>query len=143
MANLIYNSFKANIGDGTVDWDDNSGTTIKVMLVTSAYAVDIDAHTVKSDILNEVSGTGYTAGGNAILNRVVTVDITNNVANYDGDDVTWASSTITAAYGIVYKDTGTDSTSPLIAYIDFGGNKSSSAGDFTIQWATDGIFKVA
>lgn len=143
MANLLYNSFKGSIGDGSVDWDDNSGTTIKVMLVTSSYAVDIDNHTVKSDILNEISGTGYTAGGAAILNRTVTIDNTNNVAHYDGDDVTWVSSTITAAFGIIYKDTGVDTTSPLIAYIDFGGNKSSSAGDFTIQWNVDGIFKVA
>lgn len=143
MANLLYNSFKADIGNGNIDWDNNSTTTIKVMLVTSAYAVDIDNHTVISDILNEVSGTGYTAGGNALLNRAITVDTVNNVAHYNGDNVTWVSSTITAAFAIVYKDTGTPTTSPLIAYIDFGGNKSSSAGDFTIQWNADGIFKVA
>jgi len=138
MANVIYNSFKTNIG--TIDWSDNSNTTIKVMLVTSDYAPDIDTHAFASDVTNEVSGDGYTAGGQAIANRTVTKDNTNDVGKYDGDDVTWSSSTIRARGCVVYKDTGDATTSPLIGYIDFTEDKASSAGDFVLQWNSEGIF---
>lgn len=143
MANTIYNSFKKAIGDGTIDWDDNSTTTIKCALVTAAYTPDQDLHDFFDDVTNEVTGTGYTAGGAAVANRSVTVDNTANHAEYDGDDVVWASSTITARGAVIYKDTGTGATSPLIAYIDFGSDQSSSNASFTIQWDTDGIFTIS
>jgi len=63
MANAMYNNYKGKIG--TIDWNDNSGITVKVMLVTSSYTLDVDAHLVKKDIDDlsvEVSGDGYTAG---------------------------------------------------------------------------------
>lgn len=143
MANVVYNSFKKNIGDGTIDWDDNSTTTIKCMLVTSSYSPDIDLHSVKNDITNEVSGTGYTAGGNTVANRAITQDNTNDWAKYDGDDVVWSSSSITARGAVLYKDTGDGSTSPLVAYIDFGTDQQSVSADFTIQWNADGIFTIS
>jgi hypothetical protein len=62
---------------------------------------------------------------------------------FDADDVVWTSSTITARGAVLYKDTGTPSTSPLICYIDFGSNKSSNGADFTIQWSSSGILKLA
>lgn len=140
MANAIYNSFKGNLHN--IAWDDNSTTTIKVALCDSSYAPDIDTHTVFDDVTNEITGTGYTEGGAEITNRTITIDTTNDCANYDSDDVTWASSTITARYGVIYKDTGDTSTSPLIACIDFTSDKSSTDGDFVISWNTDGIFKI-
>lgn len=127
--------------NGSIDWDD-SGITVKAMLVTSSYVPDA-AHDFVDDITDEVSGTGYTAGGAAITNRTVTIDSANSIAKYDGDDVTWTSSTITARGCVIYKDTGTASTSPLVGYIDFGADKSSSDGDFVIQWNADGIFSIA
>ena len=60
MADVIYNAYKKGLGDGAIDWLND---TIKVMLVTSAYTPDQDAHDFKDDITNEISGTGYTAGG--------------------------------------------------------------------------------
>jgi len=145
MANVIYNSFKKAIGDGTViDWA--NATTVKVMLLDDTHTVDIDTHDFKDDIDgtgDEITGTGYTAGGAVITTRTITVDTVNDWAEYDGDDVTWGSSTITARYGVVYKDTGVASTSPLICFVDFGSNKSSSNGDFTISWHADGVFKLA
>ena len=63
MADVLYNSFKRDIMNGSIDLDTD---TINVMLVTSTYTPDQDAHTKRSDITNEVSGTGYTAGGSRI-----------------------------------------------------------------------------
>ena len=116
--------------------------TIKVMLCTSAYTPDQDAHIYKSSITGEVTGTGYTAGGATLTNKTMTYDGATNTIKLDADDVVWASSTITARYAVIYDDTGTDSTSTLLGYIDFSEDKISSAGNFTITWDTAGIFAV-
>lgn len=144
MANAIYNNYKGKIG--TIDWNDNSGVTVKVMLVTSSYTVDVDAHLVKKDIDDlsvEASGDGYTAGGAVVANRVINIDNGTDSAKFDADDVTWTNSTITAHGAVIYQDTGDNTTSTLIAYVDFGADKSSSDGDFVLQWATDGVYKIA
>ncbi len=140
MANVIYNEYKNKIG--TFDWSDDGANTVRVMLVDNTYNPDIDNHSNKSDISGEVTGTGYTAGGLPLTNRTVTRDDVNDWSEYNADDVTWTSSTITAAYGIVYLDTGDANTSTLITVVDFSGNKSSFNGDFTIQWHADGVFKL-
>lgn len=140
MADVIYNSFKRDIMNGSIDLDTD---TIKVMLVTSAYTPDQDTHTKRSDITNEVSGTGYSAGGAALANKVVSVDNTDNEGVFDADDLTWASSTITARGAVLYKSRGGASTADeLICYIDFTTDKSSSSGDFTIQWGAEGILNL-
>lgn len=136
MADVIFNSFKKKIMDGSIDLDTD---TIKVALVTSSYTPNQDTHDFFDDVTNEVSGTGYTAGGAALANKAVTADNTDNEGVLDADDVTWPTSTITARGAVIYKDTGTASTSPIICYIDFGSDKSSSAGNFTIAWPSEGI----
>jgi len=139
MASVIYNSFKKSI-NGTVNF---ATDTIKVMLVDDTYEPDIDTHQFIDDVTGEVTGTGYTAGGATLSNKSVTVDTTNDLAKYDADNITWANSTITAYGAVIYQDTGTPSTSGLIAFIDFLGVKSSSDGDFILQWHTGGIFTVS
>lgn len=139
MADVIYNSFKQKIMDGSIDLDTD---TIKVALVTSSYTPNQDTHEDFADVTNEVSGTGYTAGGAALASKAVTKDTTDDEGVFDADDVTWSSSTITARAAIVYKDTGTPATSWLICYIDFTSDKSSSNGDFTIQWNAEGILNL-
>ena len=136
MANVVYNSFKKSIMDGSIDLDTD---TIKVALVTSSYTVSQDNHDFFNDITNEVVGTGYTAGGATLANKAVTQDNTDDEGVFDADNVTWASSTITARGAVVYKSTGTASTSPLICFFDFSTDKTSTAGDFTIQWNAEGI----
>ena len=71
MADVIYNSFKGKIMDGSIDLDTD---TIKVVLVTSSYTPNIDTHTQYSHITNQVTGTGYTAGGATLANKSVAVD---------------------------------------------------------------------
>lgn len=125
--------------NGGIDLDTD---TIKVALVTSSYTPDQDAHDFFDDITNEVVGTGYTAGGAALANKAVTADNTDNEGVFDADDLTWAASTITARGAVIYKSTGTASTSAIIAYIDFGSDKTSSSGNFTIQFAAEGILNL-
>lgn len=140
MANLVYNSFKKNSMVGSINL---SADTIKVALVTSAYVVDIDAHQFYSDITGEVVGAGYTTSGATLSGVTITTDLANDRSVFDASDVTWASSTITAAAAVIYKVNGTPASSPLIGFIDFGGSKSSSNGDFVIQWNTDGILTLS
>jgi len=136
MANAIYNHLKSELQKASFNF---TSDTIKVALVTSSYAANIDSHDNFDDITNEVSGTGYTAGGATLTSPTVTQDNTNDRGVFDAADVTWASSTITARGAVIYKSTGTASTSKILGYVDFGADKSSSGSDFTIQWHTNGI----
>lgn len=144
MASGIYNLHKQYILDNTtngrVDWDTD---TIKVALVTSSYTPNFDTHNFFDDVTNEVSGTGYTAGGATLGSVTITLDTANDRVDVDAADVQWTSSTITARGAVIYKSTGTASTSPLIAYLDFTTDQISSNGTFTIQWAAAGIVRLA
>lgn len=139
MASVVYNSFKSDIMKGNIDLDTD---TIKIALVTSSYTADIDAHEFFDDITNEVSGTGYTAGGETLASVTVSIDDTDDEGVFDAADVTWTSSTITARGAVIYKSTGTASTSPLVCYIDFGSDKTSTEGSFTITFAAEGILNL-
>lgn len=118
--------------------------TIKVALLTSSYTPDQDAHNYFDDVVaNEVTGTGYTAGGATLTSPTMTYNGTTNVFTLDAADTTWASSTITARYAVIYDATpGTNATRPLIAYVDFGENVSSSSGTLSIAWDAAGIATV-
>lgn len=140
MANVIYNSFKRDIMNGSIDLDTD---TIKAMLVTSTYSPNVDTHTKRSDITNEVSGSGYTAGGATLASAAVTVDNTDDEGVFDATDTAWAASTITARGAVLYKSRGgASSADELIAYIDFSTDQISTAGTFTIQWAAEGILNL-
>lgn len=140
MADVIYNSFKRDIMNGAIDLDTD---TIKVMLVTSSYIPDQDAHTKRSDIANEVVGSGYVAGGSALTGNTVTVDNTGNEGVFDADDVSWPTSTITARGAVLYKSRGgVASADELICYLDFGADKVSTSGEFSLQWNAEGIINL-
>lgn len=138
---VFYNSYKKNTLDGSIDLVND---TINIALCTSSYTPNIDSHAFFSDITNEVSASGtYSAGGFTLGTKSVTQDNTNNEGVFDAADSSVTSATITARYAIIYKSTGTAGTSPLIAYIDFGENKTSSSGTFGITWNSAGIINVA
>jgi len=139
MPSKLYGNFLVKALNKEVDWDTD---TIKVALTTSSYTPNQDTHDYFNDVTNEVSGTGYTAGGNTLGSKTITYDDANNVIVLDAADTTWASSTITARYAVVYASTGTASTSPLIGYVDFGSDQSSTNGNFTITWDSTGIVRV-
>jgi hypothetical protein len=122
-------------GDSPIDFLTD---TIKCALVTSSYTPNQTTHEWWSDVsANDVSGTGYTAGGAALASK--TISASSLVTTLDAADPSWSSSTITARYAVFYKDTGTGGTSPLIAYADFGGNISSTNGTFTVVLNASGL----
>jgi hypothetical protein len=114
--------------------------TLKVMLCSSSYTPAQDTHQFKSDVTNEITGTGYTAGGDTLTSVTLTYTAGTNVLALDAADVVWSGSTITARYAVIYDSTpATDATRPLIAYVDFGADQSDSSGTFTITWDAAGI----
>jgi hypothetical protein len=138
MASVVYNSFKRDIMNGSIDLDTD---TINVMLVTSSYSPNIDTHAKRSDITNEVGNSGtYSAGGSALSSKTVTVDTTDDEGVFDAADISWTSATITARGAVLYKARGgASSADELICYVDFGSDVTSTAGTFTIAWNSEGI----
>ncbi|AFU87243.1 hypothetical protein Ccr2_gp074 [Caulobacter phage Ccr2] len=132
MASLVYNSMLHDLVNGDIAFDTD---TFKVMLVTSAYTPNKDTHTRKNQVTNEVTGAGYTAGGQ---NSAVTItpDTANDREDLSFATVTWTSATITARAAVIYKDTGTAATSPLIAYVDFGTDVSSTNANFAVSFSS-------
>lgn len=138
MATGIYNSYKANVfSPADIELLAND---IKVALMAPGYAPDFDTEQFYSDVSGqEAAGVGYTPGGQSLTTKTVSQDNVNDRGVFDGDDIQWPGSTITARGALVYKNTGNPSTSKLIGFIDFGTNRSSSGGTFTIQWQSVGI----
>ena len=126
-------------GTAVVDWDTD---TIKVALTTSSYAPAQDTDDFFNDVTNEITGTGYTAGGATLGSKTATYDTASNEMRLDAADTQWTSSSFTARNAVVYKSTGTAATSPLLSYVDFGGDETVSSGTFTIQWDSTGVAKI-
>lgn len=129
MASLIYNSAIDDMARGAIDFDTDS---FKAMLVTSSYTPNKDTDLKRSAVTNEVTGTGYTAGGVASV-CTVTKDTANDKVTLSFAAVSWASSTITARGLVYYKSRGgASSADELVAYNDFGSNVSSTGGTFSV-----------
>ena len=141
MPSKLYGQFIQQSFNKEIDWDSD---TIKVALLTNTYTPDQDGHNYFDDFVSfEVTGTGYTSGGATLANKTNTYNSATNVIVLDADDVTWASSTITARYAVIYDATpATNATRPLVGYVDFGSDQSSSNGNFTITWDSTGIVRV-
>ena len=119
---------------GNIDDDTDS---FKVMLATSAYTPDFDLHDFRNDVTNEVTGTGYTAGGASVTVTVNAVDTANNRLDITLGGASWGGSTITARGAVYYKSRGGAATADeIIAYIDFGADVSTTAGTFTLSAST-------
>lgn len=133
MASLIFNKALEAWARGSIDFDTD---TFKVMLTTSAYTEDKDAHDFRNDVTNEVSGPGYTAGGNTVT-VTVTLDTVNDRVDISLGGTTWTTSTITARKAVYYKSRGGASTADeVVAVNDFGSDVSTTAGTFTLNAST-------
>ena len=115
----------------------------KIALVTAAYTFDQNTHEFFDDITNEVSGTGYTAGGNAVANFGISMNASGLVTIDSDDPATWledAGGFSNARRAVLYFDTGTAGTSRLVAVSeDFGSDRGNADGDFAIELDADGI----
>jgi len=107
--------------------------TIKICLLTNSYTPNQDTDETYSNVSSyEVAnGNGYTTGGATLASKTLVYTAGTNITVLSSAAVTWSSSTITARYAAIYDDT--DATKPLICYIDFGADKSSSNNSFVIN----------
>lgn len=136
-----YGNLAKAVFNKEVDWDTDD---IKVMLVSSSYTPNQDTHDYLDDVVaNEVTGTGYTAGGVSLASKTNTYDGANNVVVLDAADVTWANSTITARYAVLYNNTGaSNAAKALIGYVDLVSDQASNAGNFILEWDASGIIRI-
>ena len=105
-----------------------SGNTLKIALYTSSASLGATSSAYSAT--NEVSGTGYTAGGATLSSQAVAFDSTNQLAYLDAADPSWSSATITARGALIYNNTKSNAS---IAVLDFGSDYSSSNGTFQVQ----------
>ena len=105
--------------------------TLKIALFTSSAS--LDASTTAYSTSNEVSGTGYTAGGETLTST--TVSTTGTTAFFDADDPTWTSASFTARGALIYN---TSNSNKAIAVLDFGGDFTVSSGTFKIIFPAAG-----
>jgi hypothetical protein len=133
MASFIYNSAIDDLANGNIDF---GADTFNLLLVTSSYTANKDTHVKRDDVTNEVSGTGYTAGGAASA-CTVTKDTATDKVTLSFASVSFSTATITAAGAVIYKVRGsTADLDELVAFIDFGGDVSSTAATFSVGVST-------
>ena len=125
----LCTSFKQEILVGTHNFTASSGNTFKLALYTNSASPS--AATTAYSTSNEVSGTGYSAGGGTLTS--VTPTTSGTTAFCDFADLTFSSSSITARGAIIYNSSASDKA---VAVLDFGSDKTSSAGVFTISFPT-------
>lgn len=141
MAHTIFNSFLHSLALQDLNLISD---TLKVALMPSSFLADRDANGYWADIsTQEVTGEGYSAGGVVLTGAALDRQDASDNVKFTANDVSWVASTLTARYAVIYKDTGDATTSTLIAAIDFGADKSSVNGTFTVQWNADGIFTLS
>jgi hypothetical protein len=134
-ASGVYNRFNANLMNKEVDLEED---TIKVALMDDNHSFTATDNEWDDVSANEISGTGYTAGGEDLATKTVTQDATTK---WDADDVEWSSATFSTYHAVLYDDTLTNDD--LIVSIDFGDEVSVSSGTFKIGWDEAGIITLA
>ena len=113
--------------------------TFKFLLVSSVPSeTDLDTFDYRSDITNEVTGSGYTAGGVNLSVSVGSVDTANNRVAVTVADLSpmLATATVSAVGGWIYKSSGNAATDDLVQFVDFGGTVSSTAGAFNVDFTS-------
>ena len=134
ITQAMCSSFKQELLQGQHDFTASTGHSFKLALFTSSAT--LDASTTDYSTTNEVSGTGYSAGGSALTNVTPTLDGTTAITDFA--DLTFSTATITANGAMIYNTTtgGGSSTTDSVIILAFGGDKTSTAGDLTIQFPT-------
>jgi hypothetical protein len=129
ITQTIVNSYKRGLLEGAFNFSSTTTQVFKIALYTSAAT--LNASTTAYSTSNEATGTGYTAGGQ-VLTISTYPTLSNNVAFMSFATVTWAITSITARGALIYKFDGV--TNPAIAVLDFGADKTTSSGNFVINF---------
>tara|TARA_R110001599_G_scaffold75850_3_gene207834 strand:+ start:5987 stop:6421 length:435 start_codon:yes stop_codon:yes gene_type:complete len=139
--NYMCTSFKQELLTGTHNFTNSTGNTFNIALYTNSAS--FTASTTAYTATNEVVGSGYTAKGNALAN--VTPTTGGTTAFTDFADSTWSTATITARGAMIFNDTAAGD--PSVVILDFGGDKTSTAGEFKIVMptadSTNAIIRIA
>lgn len=140
ITQAMCTSFKGEVMQALHNFTTSTGNAFKIALYTSAAT--LDATTTAYSATNEVTGAGYTAGGNTLTNVTPTTSGTTGFTDFA--DTTWTTTTITARGALIYNSTNSDRS---VVVLDFGSDKTSTAGDFTIQFpaaaASTAIIRIA
>ena len=134
-------SFKVELLQGVHNFTNSSGNTFNIALYTSSAS--LGAGTTAYTTSNEVSGTNYTAKGQALTN--VTPTSSSTTALTDFTDETFSNVTLTARGALIFNDSA--SGDPAVCVLDFGSDKSASSGDFTVVFpaadSSNAIIRIA
>jgi len=130
ITQAMCTSFKQELLEAVHNFKNSGGSTFNLALYTSSAS--LGASTTAYTTSNEVSGTNYTAKG-ASLTRV-DPSTSSTTALTDFADLTFSNATVTARGAMIFNDSA--SGDPAVCILDFGGDKTSTAGDFTIQFPT-------
>ena len=140
ITSAVCSSFKQQVLVGTHNLTASSGNSFKLALYTSSAT--LGAATTAFTTTGQASGTNYTSGGNALTN--ITPVLSGTTAVVDFADLTFGTATVTARGCMIYNDTNADKA---VCAIDFGADKTSTAGDFTVVFpsptATGAIIRLA
>lgn len=143
--NFMCSSFKQELLEGGHNFKNSGGHTFKLAMYTNSAS--FNAATTAYTTSNEVSGSGYSAGGGTLTR--VDPSLSGTTALTDFADLTFSSATVTARGALIYNTTtgGGSGTSDTVVVLDFGSDKTSTAGDFTIQFpaadASNAIIRIA
>ena len=140
ITQAMCTSFKKELLEGVHNFKNSGGSTFKLALFTSSAT--LGAATTAYAATNEATGTNYTAGGNALTR--VDPSSSGTTALTDFADLTFSTATVTANGALIYNSSASDKAVIVLA---FGGDKTSTAGDFTIQFpaadASNAIIRIA
>ena len=143
--NFMCSSFKQELLEGAHNFKNSGGDTFKLAMYTNSAS--FNAATTAYTTSNEVSGSGYSAGGGTLTR--VDPSVSSTTALTDFSDLTFTNATVTARGALIYNTTtGSGSgTTDTVVVLDFGSDKTSTAGDFTIQFpaadASNAIIRIA
>jgi len=138
ISQAMCTSFKTELMTATHDFTNGTGNTFNIALfrdtasIVGTYGAATTNYSEMTGDSDEATGTGYTTGGNTLTN--VTPTSSGTTAFTDFADTTWSTATITASGALIYNSSASDAS---VAVLDFGADKTSTAGDFTIIFPTD------
>ena len=138
ITQAMCTSFKAELLQAEHNFKSSGGNTFKLALYTSSAS--IDANTTVYTVSGEASGTNYSAGGSALTNAGVSATPTNASSGTgftDFSDLTFSAVTVTARGALIYNTNSTTNTNAAVCVLDFGSDKTSTDGDFTIIFPTN------
>jgi hypothetical protein len=129
IVNAMANTFKKELLQALHNFTLSTGDAFKIALYLTSATLGA-GDTVYKTAGEVAAGGGYTTGGNTLVNVTPTLDTTTGICSFGNS--TWSSSSITAGGAMIYNTRGGNNL--CVVTLTFGGDKTSSAGDFVVQF---------